>query len=172
MDSPSSDCTDYAVHSNSEAKPSDKTVSSVSSNYLSWIESVHSEYLGQAPSNNSDIVDIDNKVGEWNNFWLNYNSPQNRYLSSPYLCATEDKTGDDMSDCKSTCSTQKEFNEKLPSEQIILHIDEVMEVLSCAQRISDILHKALRRSDDIDQSRNDSYYSQPYSHHTVSMKLK
>lgn len=158
IESPSSDCNDYAIIGGADShKETDKTFSTVSSNYLSWIESVNSDYGGTATTDNAnDIVDIDTKVGEWNNFWLNYNSPQNRYLSSPYLCASnEERTVDDVSECKSTCSTQK-----ISTEQIMLGIDEIMEAIQCSQRVTEILQKALKRSDEIDQSRNDSYYSQ------------
>lgn len=158
IESPSSEGNDYALITGTDThKEADKTFSSASSNYLSWIESVNSEYFGNVTTNNTnDVVDIDTKVGEWNNFWLNYNSPQNRYVSSPYLCASnEERTVDDISDCKSTCSTQK-----ISTEQIMLSIDEIMEAIQCSQRITEILQKALKRSDDIDQSRNDSYYSQ------------
>lgn len=164
IDSPSSELADFATRCSSEQR--DSIASNLSSNYLSWIESIHNTF-GISPADNDDVVYIDNKVGEWNNFWLNYNSTQNRYLSSNGY-QFEDKTGDDVSDTKSTCSTHKEFNEKMSSEQIMLGIDEVMEVLSCAQKISDILHKALKRSDDVDQSRHDSCYSNVFSRRTVS----
>lgn len=155
IDSPSSECNDYAIIGGESRKDTDKTFSSVSSNYLSWIESVNSDYCG-ATENANDVVDIDTKVGEWNNFWLNYNSPQNRYMSSPYLCVSnEERTVDEVSECKSTCSTQK-----ISTEQIMLGIDEIMEAIQCSQRVTEILQKALKRSDEIDQSRNDSYYSQ------------
>lgn len=160
IESPSSECNDYAIIGAGESqKETDKTFSSVSSNYLSWIESVNSEYGGNVTTTDNtknDVVDIDTKVGEWNNFWLNYNSPQNRYLSSPYLCVSnEERTVDDVSECKSTCSTQK-----ISTEQIMLGIDEIMEAIQCSQRVTEILQKAIKRSDEIDQSRNDSYYSQ------------
>lgn len=164
IDSTSSDFTDYARRHSSDtynAKDLDKAFMSPSASYLSWLESVNSEYFGNNLANN-DIVDIDNKVGEWNNFWLNYNSPQNRYLSNHYhKLSNEEKTGDDYSDCKSTCSTHRDFTEKISSEQVVLTYDEITEIIHCAQKITDILQKAVKRTDDVDYSRNDSYYSQP-----------
>lgn len=164
IDSTSSDCTDYLRRSSTEtctAKDFDRSFVSPSTSYLSWIESVNSEYFGTSLSNN-DIVDVDNKVGEWNNFWLNYNSPHNRYLSTHYnKLSNEDKTADDMSDCKSTCSTHREFNEKISTEHTVLSYDDMSEIIHCAQRITDILQKALKRNDEVEHSRNDSYYSQP-----------
>ncbi|RZC40901.1 tramtrack, beta isoform-like [Asbolus verrucosus] len=164
MDSSSSDCTDYAVRSTTETNKDDKTLMSPGSSYLSWIESVNSEYFGSATTT-ADVADVDNKVGEWNNFWLNYNSARSRYLSSPYLSTSnEDRTGDELSDAKSTCSTQREFTEKMASEQIVLSVDEINEAIKCSQRITEILQNALKRTEqEFDDSKNDSYYSQPYS---------
>ncbi|KAK9751345.1 Zinc finger, C2H2 type [Popillia japonica] len=163
LDSAASDCTDYARRHSSDtynAKDLDKSFISPSASYLSWIESVNSEYFGN-PLANNDVVDIDNKVGEWNNFWLNYNSPHNRYLSSHHnKLSNEERTADDLSDCKSTCSTHRDFTEKISSDQVVLTYDEITEVMQCAQKITDVLQKAMKRNDEIDQSRNDSYYSQ------------
>lgn len=66
----------------------DKTIQSPSSSYLTWIESVNSEYFGSAVSA-TEVDNVDSKVGEWNNFWLNYNNARGRYLSSPYLNGEE-----------------------------------------------------------------------------------
>lgn len=167
LDSTTSDYTDYIRRHSSDtynAKDLDKTFISPSASYLSWIESVNSEYMGNSLSN-ADVVDIDNKVGEWNNFWLNYNSPHNRYVSSHYnKLSNEDKTADEFSDCKSTCSTHRDFTEKISGDQVVLSYDEITEILHSAQKITDILQKAIKRNDEIDRSRNDSYYSQ----HSVS----
>ncbi|XP_063911401.1 uncharacterized protein LOC135128425 isoform X3 [Zophobas morio] len=162
MESSSSDCTDYAVRSTTDTKD-EKTLMSPGSSYLSWIESVNSEYFGSATST-AEVTDVDNKVGEWNNFWLNYNSARSRYLSSPYLSTSnEDRTGDELSDAKSTCSTQREFTEKTANEQVMLSVDEVNEIIKCSQRITEILQNGLKRAEEYDDSKNDSYYSQPYS---------
>lgn len=164
MDSSSSDCTDYALRSTTETNQPEKTLISPGSSYLSWIESVHSEYFSST-STTTEVPDVDGKVGEWNNFWLNYSSARSKYLSSPYLSTSnDDKTGDELSDVKSTCSTQREFTEKNASDQILLSVDEVQEAIRCAQRVSEILQNALRRNDvDFEDSKNDSYYSQPCS---------
>ncbi|KYB26005.1 hypothetical protein TcasGA2_TC034027 [Tribolium castaneum] len=167
MESSSSDCTDYAVRSTTETNREEKTLMSPGSSYLSWIESVNSEYFGSATTTTAEVSDVDNKVGEWNNFWLNYNSARSRYLSSPYLSTSnEDRTGDELSDAKSTCSTQREFTEKMSLEQVMLTVDEINEAIKCAQRITEILQNALKRSEhEFDDSKNDSYYSAPYSQH-------
>ncbi|KAK5642780.1 hypothetical protein RI129_008947 [Pyrocoelia pectoralis] len=166
IESTTSDCTDYAVRSATDIVNKDNTFVSASSSYLSWIESVNSsDYFGTT-NTISDPVDPDVKVGEWNNFWLNYNSPNNRYISSPYLCISkEEKQGDDLSDAKSTSSTQKDFNEKdNPLDQVYLSQEELQEAIKCSQRITEILQRALKRNEiDVDESRNNSYYSQPFS---------
>ncbi|KAK4877432.1 hypothetical protein RN001_009938 [Aquatica leii] len=165
IESTSSDCTDYAMRSTTDATNKDKTFVSASSSYLSWIESVNSEYFSTANAT-TEVMDADTKVGEWNNFWLNYNSENNRYLSSPYLCISNDeKTGDDLSDGKSTSSTQREFTEKQISlDQVSLSQEEILEAIKCSQRITEILQQALKRNEaEIDDSKNDSYYSQPLS---------
>ncbi|XP_022909258.1 uncharacterized protein [Onthophagus taurus] len=163
MDSASSDCTDYGRrHSSDTFKDcGDKNFVSPSTSYLSWIESVSSEFFGTA-SSNTDIVDVDNKVGEWNNFWLNYNNPHNRYVSTHYKGSVDDRTADDVSDCKSTCSTHKDYD-KISTEHIVLTYDEVMDIMHYSQKITETLQKAIRRNDEIEHSRNDSYYSQQTS---------
>lgn len=159
VDSSSSDCTDCAMRTAEIAK--DKTFVSASSSYLSWIESVNSEYFGSANHSGGDVVDVDAKVGEWNNFWLNYNSNNNRYLSSPYLSISNEEKLEDLSDAKSTTSTQREFTDKQFSlDQIVLSHEEVLETIRCAQRITEVLQNAIKRNEsDFDESRNDSYYS-------------
>lgn len=170
IDSTSSDCTDYAIRSCTETNfKDDKTTVNMSpgSSYLSWIESVNSEYFGSAVSSQTDIPDVDNKVGEWNNFWLNYNCARSKYLSSPYLNVSNDenKTGDELSDVKSTCSTHPELTtDRNSPEYVALTIDEVNEAVKCSQRIVEILQNALKRIDNgFDDSANDSYYSQNFS---------
>lgn len=90
LDSSSSEQTDNALRSLSDnaGDEKEKTIQSPSSSYLTWIESVNSEYFGSAIST-ADVDHLDNKVGEWNNFWLNYNNARGRYLSSPYLNGEE-----------------------------------------------------------------------------------
>lgn len=160
-----SDSTDYAVRSatTNTNREADKTLLSPGSSYLSWIESVHSEFFASATST-TEVTDADNKVGEWNNFWLNYNSARSRYAPSPYPSTSnnDERTADEFSDARSTCSTQKKFNDSL--EQITLTSEEVNEVLHCSQRITEILQNAVKRSEhETDESKNDSYYSQPYT---------
>lgn len=189
LESTCSDCTDYATRSATverDGMHDNRTFQSPSSaSYLSWIESVNAATISATSatptklpnSANSTLdeknMDVDSKVGEWNNFWLNYNNPHTRYMTSPHVgnsTTCDDRTGDDVSDCKSTCSTQREFNEKLAGEQVVLTFDEVQEALNCAQRVVDILQKAIKRSDNdvelfIERGRHDSYYST----HTVSI---
>lgn len=83
MDSFSSDPADYhAIRSNSVTSKEEKTIQSPGSSYLTWIESVKSDYFGSAITAMEPNVDVDGKVGEWNNFWLNYNNARSRYVSS------------------------------------------------------------------------------------------
>lgn len=160
LDSASSDCTDCMRSFTDLTK--EKTFMSASSSYLSWMESVNSEYCASAKSA-TDVVDVDTKVGEWNNFWLNYSSGSNKFTTSPYLSiSNDDKTGEELSDCRSTTSTQREFTDKqISNEQIFLSYDEVVEAVKCSQRVTEILQNALKRNEnDVDESRNDSYFSQ------------
>ncbi|KAB0796984.1 hypothetical protein PPYR_11045 [Photinus pyralis] len=167
IESTTSDCTDYAVRSATDVVNKENTLASASSSYISWIESVNSsDYFGSTTNTLSDTVDPEAKVGEWNNFWLNYNSPNNRYLSSPYLCiSNEEKQAEDLSDGKSTSSTQKDFNEKRNSlDQLFLSQEELQEAIKCSQRITEILQHALKRNEiEVDESKNDSSYSQPFA---------
>ncbi|KAF5277095.1 hypothetical protein FQA39_LY06333 [Lamprigera yunnana] len=165
IESTSSDYTDYAVRSTTDVTNDEKTSAITSSNYLSWIENVNSECFGSTDAA-AVVEDADAKVGEWNNFWLNYNSATNRYISSPYLCpSNENKTGDDISDDKSTPSTQREFTEKqFSTDQIYLSHDEIQEAIKCSQRITEILEQALKRNNnETDECKSSSYYSQPLS---------
>ncbi|KAJ8970436.1 hypothetical protein NQ314_001231 [Rhamnusium bicolor] len=153
QDSSSSEQTDNALRSSSDnVEERDKTIQSPSSSYLTWIESVNSEYFGSAVST-TEATDVDNKVGEWNNFWLNYNNARGRYLSSPYL-NVEDKIT------------------KNSSEYITLTIEEIHEAVKCTQRVTEILQNALRRNDqDIENLNLDnSYYSESFSRQNSSVK--
>nr|CAI5823678.1 unnamed protein product [Callosobruchus analis] len=47
-------------------------------------QSVQEEYFGKGATRVTEVPDSDGKVGEWNNFWLNYNSTRSKYLSSTY----------------------------------------------------------------------------------------
>lgn len=84
LESFSSDPADYhAIRSHSETSKEGKTIQSPGSSYLTWIESVKSDYFGSALSR-VEPTDVDGKVWEWNNFWLNYNNVRSRYASSSY----------------------------------------------------------------------------------------
>ncbi|KAJ8951372.1 hypothetical protein NQ318_009308 [Aromia moschata] len=171
VDSSSSEQTDNALRSSSDtAEEMEKTIQSPGSSYLTWIESVNSEYFGSAVSN-PEAIDVEGKVGEWNNFWLNYNNARGRYLSTSYSNG-EDKIPDDVSEVKSTCSTHRELTEKNSGEYITLTLEEIQEAVKCTQRITDILQNALRRNDqDIEQLNVDnSYYSESFSRQTSSTK--
>lgn len=99
MESFSSDPVDYhAIRSQSETCKDAKTIQSPGSSYLSWIESVKSDYSGSAISR-VEPIDGDSKVGEWNNFWLNYSNARSKYVSSSY---PEDKVVSMFSD-RSKC---------------------------------------------------------------------
>lgn len=120
-----------------------------SSSYLSWLESVNSEYFETVISNepgestliilthnithifsNSDH-DVDNKVGEWNNFWLNYSNSRLCQLSTEQTFSSDgifDKTVDDQSEERKSLSTQRDVTEKNSLECVILTVDEVLQV--------------------------------------------
>ncbi|KAH1011299.1 hypothetical protein HUJ04_000702 [Dendroctonus ponderosae] len=143
----------------------EKTSSPNSSSYFSWIESVNSEYFGSAVSNAS-TQDADSKVGEWNNFWLNYSSARLRHLSTDQTFSSDggERTADDQSDQehKSPGSTQRDVTDKNSVELVMLTVEEIQETLRCSQRITDILRSAMKRS-EVDGGSNGSYYSQHLS---------
>ncbi|XP_018569770.1 uncharacterized protein LOC108909826 [Anoplophora glabripennis] len=172
LDSSSSEHTDNALRSLSDnvMEEKDKTIQSPNSSYLTWIESVNSEYFGSAVSA-AEVDNVDNKVGEWNNFWLNYNNARGRYLSSPYLNGDE-RMADDGSEVKSTCSTHRDLTDKNSGEYISLTLDEIHETVRCAQRITEILQNALRRNDQDIENLNmeNSYYSESFSRQNSSVK--
>ncbi|KAG5886746.1 hypothetical protein JTB14_019444 [Gonioctena quinquepunctata] len=154
LESFSSDQTDFAIRSTTEIdnatksiteNKEEKTIQSPRSSYLSWMETVKSEFY---ESGCSDVRpnDFDNKVGEWNNFWLNYNSDRNHYLSSPYQ-SVDGKTEDNYSDARSSSSTQKDITDKNSTEYISLTVNEIHEALKCSKRITEILENALSRND-------------------------
>ncbi|KAK9877160.1 hypothetical protein WA026_016902 [Henosepilachna vigintioctopunctata] len=160
MDSPYSDCTDYATRSATEInKRDDRPLVTPETNYLSWIESVQSEYFGA--NGNTDSSDAENKVGEWNNFWLNYQNSRSGYVSSVYYNSVsrysqDDKTTDEFSDAKSTCSTHN-FTDKNFSETLTLSIEDANEILKCSMRITEIMQNVLKKNTDTtDFSRNGS----------------
>ncbi|XP_019753818.2 uncharacterized protein LOC125505016 [Dendroctonus ponderosae] len=143
----------------------EKTSSPNSSSYFSWIESVNSEYFGSAVSNAS-TQDADSKVGEWNNFWLNYSSARLRHLSTDQTFSSDggERTADDQSDQehKSPGSTQRDVTDKNSVELVMLTVEEIQETLRCSQRITEILRSAMKRS-EVDGGSNGSYYSQHLS---------
>lgn len=84
LESFSSDSADYhAIRSNSDTSREGNTIQSPSASYLTWIESIKSDYYGSAISR-VEPTDVDTKVGEWNNFWLNYSKARSRYAASTY----------------------------------------------------------------------------------------
>ncbi|CAG9824215.1 unnamed protein product [Phaedon cochleariae] len=172
LESFSSDQTDYAMRSETTDPIKDgKTIQSPASSYLSWIESINSAYFG----NNNSIgphhtnADIDSKVGEWNNFWLNYSNEnaRKRYLSSPYPSADE-KTFqvEDFSEGQSSSTTQKELtDDRNSTEYVSLTVEEIQEALKCSKRITEIMQNALTRNEhDCDMyNRENSVYSETQS---------
>ncbi|CAH0546644.1 unnamed protein product [Brassicogethes aeneus] len=161
IDSTSSEVTDIA-----QDKDPDKT--SQTASYMSWIES---EYFGSSSIHSEDYHEYDSKVGEWNNFWLNYTSARSNFNNNPYFnLSTETKKVCDLSEAKSTCNTQREFMDKNPSNSVMLTVDELNESVKCSQRITEILQNALRRNDqDLEDSIN-SYYSQSFTRHNSSIR--
>ncbi|XP_030765215.1 uncharacterized protein LOC115889371 [Sitophilus oryzae] len=161
----SSDNTDYISRSSTtDQRTSERNIMSPSSSsYLSWIESVNSEYFGSAVSSVPGAQDLDNKVGEWNNFWLNYSNARLHHLSTDQTFSSDgaDKTAEENSeDRKSQGSTQRDITEKNSVECVMLTVDEFNEAMKCSQRVMDILNCAMKRN-EMDDSSNESYYSQP-----------
>lgn len=152
FESSSSDCTDYIL----KTAVADATVLSESSSYLSWIESLNSEYLAGA---------AEGKTGEWNNFWLNYNNARNRYLrqqnSFNYSMSTsENTTTDEFLDAKGSGSIQKEPSIENSGDLFYMTRSEILETIKCCQRIIELLQTVMNKTADIktDSIRKDSGY--------------
>lgn len=160
FESSSSDCTDYALRTVAgDANANNKsTILSESSSYLSWIESLNSEYLTNASM--TDAVAADGKAGEWNNFWLNYNNASSRPLqqnSFSYSMST-DNTTDDFLDAKSASSVQKEIVEN-PGDLFYMTRSEILETIKCCQRIIEVLQTVLNKTNEMrteNSTRNNS----------------
>ncbi|CAG9833680.1 unnamed protein product [Diabrotica balteata] len=155
---------------NDEEKP----VQSPASSYLSWIESVNNEFIDTAATTEvkpTEVNEVDNKVGEWNNFWLNYNSARSRYMSSAYLSADE-KIMDDISDAKSSNSTQRDLGEKPSGEYVILTLEEAHEAIKYSKKLTEIFQTALVRNDhDCENSNLEaSFYSESLSRQNSSIR--
>ncbi|CAG9856401.1 unnamed protein product [Phyllotreta striolata] len=152
-----------------------KTIQSPASSYLSWIGSVSNDFAAPAkpPAEPAANNEVDSKVGEWNNFWLNYNSARSRYLSSAFL-GTDDRTvllqGDEMS--KSSNSNYRDLPERPSGEYVLMTLDEVHETLKCSKKITEIFQSALLRNDHDCENSNfeTSYYSQSLSRQNSSIR--
>ncbi|KAL1502318.1 hypothetical protein ABEB36_007482 [Hypothenemus hampei] len=157
MDSSSDSTTDIQKYSNKTQTRLEKdSISSISSSYLSWIESVNSEYFGSVSCNPPIIVqEVDNKVGEWNNFWLNYSTARLNNVSTDqtFISDVVEKSTEQFDDDKSPDSTQQDFTEKNSFECVTLTAEE---------RISEILRNSMKRS-EAGEGSNESYYSQTIS---------
>ncbi|CAH2008520.1 unnamed protein product [Acanthoscelides obtectus] len=122
-------------------------IPSPATNYLSWIESVQEEYFGKGATRVTEVPDIDSRVGEWNNFWLNYNSGRTEYLSSTFE-NKEERNHDDGLDKKSAGSPHRvESLDKGNEEYVTLSLEEIRETLKCCKKITDILENVLIRND-------------------------
>lgn len=172
IDSPYSDCTDYATKTcSAETKKPENNLVTPESSYLSWIDSVQKEYFGKG-AKNAELSDAENKVGEWNNFWLNYQNSRSGYVSSLIYNSVsqysrDDKVGDELSDARSSCSTQKDFTDKNFGDTVTLSVEDASEILKCSQRITEIMLGAIKKNGDSrDFSRNGSLHSS-ISHQVV-----
>lgn len=162
FESSSSDCTDYASKivagdSNTNNK---STILSDSSSYLSWIESLNSEYL--TTTSTGEAIATDGKAGEWNNFWLNYNNARNICLKqNSFSCSTPDNTADDIVDARSTNSVQKEPSIENPSDLFFLTRSEILETIKCCQKIIEVLQTVLNKTSETktDNTRKHSSYA-------------
>ncbi|VEN57041.1 unnamed protein product [Callosobruchus maculatus] len=122
-------------------------IPSPATNYLSWIESVQEEYFGKGATRVTEVPDVDGKIGEWNNFWLNYNSARSKYLSNNYG-NKEVRNNDDSLDKKSLDSLHRgESLDKETEEYVSLSLEEIRETLRCCKRITEILENVLIRNE-------------------------
>ncbi|CAH1106503.1 unnamed protein product [Psylliodes chrysocephalus] len=163
-----------AIRIATNTKNDEGKVQSPASSYLSWIGSVSNEFIATPAEIRQSVEinnDIDSKVGEWNNFWLNYNSARSRYMSSAFLSA-DDRTAEEMSEAKSINSNIKETADRPSGEFILMTIDEIHEALKCSKKITEIFQSALTRNDHDCENSNfeTSYYSESVSRHTSSIK--
>lgn len=137
LESPTLDCLSDFAQTLAESLKDDRSNTSSSSNYISWLETVNSDIYG------TPHTDSDNRSGEWNFFWKNYNSSSNQYFSSPYLCPSN--SIENLSDDSNATQMDKGGLEK-----ISFTLDEVNEALHCVQRVTDILKDALKRAEECD----------------------
>lgn len=138
LDSPTLDClSDFAqsIADNLHAAGS----SNSSCSYLNLLESSSNDFQL------TPRYDSDNRSGEWNYFWSNYNNLMNPNFSSPFLCPSN--SVEDLS-MESNCTAQID---KGGMEKIFITLDELNEAIHCSQRVTDILKDVLKRSEQRDE---------------------
>lgn len=148
-DSSSPDYTDYLNRYIPSTDVNTERIFTDSSSYFSWIDSLNSEYLDATPNEQF----IDNKSGEWNNFWLNYNNARNKYMSSPVVTTQSANVSspEEFSDARSSINTTKEQPEN-EIEHFYLTKAEITESLECCQKLTELLQNALNRTENDSQN--------------------
>lgn len=164
LDSSASDYTDYILSIPTNEAPREPRLLSESSSYLSWIENVNGEFL-TTTSVTPEYSGGDNIGGEWNNFWLNYNSARNKYVPDSFVYMVTEDVTDDMSEAKSGCEEQRYAND---NEQFFyMSKEELTESIRCCQRLLQLLTTALERHDNKDDNKSDTIFLSPI--HSVSI---
>lgn len=158
LDSSASDYTDYILSIPANETSKEPRLLSESSSYWSWIENVNSDFLTTA-SETPEYPSSDNIGGEWNNFWLNYNSARNKHMPDSFVYMVTGDTTDDVSEARSTCDEPRYAND---NEQFFyMSKDELMESIKCCQRLLQILQTALERHDNKDDNKSDTIFISP-----------
>lgn len=158
-DSSSPDYTDYLNRYIPSTDVNPERIFTDSSSYFSWIDSLNSEYPDATP-NDPQQQFLDNKSGEWNNFWLNYNNARNKYTSSPAVTthSANVSSPEEFSDARSSINTAKEQPEN-DGDHFYLTKAEITESLECCQKLTELLQNALKRSEN--DSRDASRFVSP-----------
>lgn len=155
-DSSSPDYTDYVSRYIPSTDVNAERIFADSSSYFSWIDSLNGEYFDATPNEQPQLPD--NKSGEWNNFWLNYNNARNKYMSSPAVAAQNvPSSPEEYSDARSSINTAKEQPQNEENEFFYLTKAEIAESLECCQKLTELLQNALKRSEN-DGSRDTSRF--------------
>lgn len=165
LESSASDYTDYILSIPTSEANREQHLLSGSSSYLSWIESVNSDLFTNSLT--PELANCDNIGGEWNNFWLNYNSARNKYVPDSFVCMITEDATDDLSDTKSNSEEQKHDNDNESGQFFYLSREELVESIKCCERLSQLLQNALERHDNkFNDNKSETFFASPI--HSVS----
>lgn len=157
FESSSSDCTDYTL------RTADLTLLTEHSEYLSWIESLSSDYFTNATQAETDSTITDGKAGEWNNFWLNYNNARNLYLQqqNSYSYNSVPTSEEFLEANINSSNIKKEPSIENPDDLFYMTRAEMLETIKCCQKIIEVLQEVMNKTTavKVDDIKNDSSHN-------------